>query len=414
MIDKSDIFNTMIDNPVMPKILQVTPVLQTGGAEHVAAWLAHAFANPEGIAVLSVVGGPYEDYLQARGVNVEILEPWLKRWLRRNAARKFMGRIYYKILARLRDKWLHSTQLPLQCNVLERELPGYSNRFSSFLDSHEYAVFHIHSLTCAHLFKLAKQKGCKVIYGHHNILSERHSREDIEFLREQLHWVDAVVCVSNASRDDFVKTTGFPAEKVHTIPNPSFLASGIQVNFPAVAIAGTASNLQSAKGIDVLLSAWRLLTDRGIHIPLHIAGGSSEALGHWRSVVNNLGLCGLVKFHGNLDEHEMLKFYDTIQLMLIPSLTEAFSLQLIEALSRGLPVVASNLPALSEILGQAGILFPAGNPSQLADSVERLYKNPIEACEMGSLGFRRWQEFYSTELIKSKYLILYRKICGLV
>jgi glycosyltransferase involved in cell wall biosynthesis len=79
-----------------------------------------------------------------------------------------------------------------------------------------------------------------------------------------------------------------------------------------------------------------------------------------------------VVFLGNLDETEMQDFYDDIELTVVPSLTESFSLQSIEALSRGIPVIASDIAALREVIGDAGMLFPPGEAKALADCVERL------------------------------------------
>jgi glycosyltransferase involved in cell wall biosynthesis len=385
----------------------VTPVLVLGGAEQVAAYLAHAFTDFHSIALVSFVPGQLEVSLRARHVRFEVLAPFVKK-LRGNI-RRVVRRFSRGVLSRHRQSPFHGTiQLSPQCDFLAATCPGYMDRFESFLDQQRYDLVHIHSLTCGALCRIARQKGCAVVYGHHNMLSERHGSRDVEFLKRELRWVDAVICVSQAAREDFVKTTGFPADKVSAIPNPSFLTAGRQRGLQGKLRAGTASNLEAAKGIDVLLQAWAELRRRGIRVPLSIAGGQSGLISHWRDLASSLQVGDDVVFLGNLDETEMQHFYDNIELTVVPSLTESFSLQSIEALSRGIPVVASDIAALREVIGDSGMLFPPGEAKALADCVERLMAQKALVKDLSDRGFARWRSLYSPESIYEKYDRLYR------
>lgn len=394
------------------KILQVTPVLQPGGAEHIAAYLANAFTFPGTVALLSILSGPYADWLRAKHIRFKVVEPLPERVFRNSQLTVFGKKLYRQIIKRNTSYNFHqNSRLSPQMNFLSDLCPDYIRRFTYFMDKAEYDIVHIHSLTCGSLFRAAKQLGYVVIYGHHNVLSERHGREDIDFLREQLEWVDAVVCVSHTSCNDFVKTTGFPASRVTVIPNPSFLATGVRQTPQGVFRVGTASNLQAAKGIDILLRAWAVLKNRGERIELFIAGGVPEVIAYWQKMAMELGIGEQVHFLGILgEESRMHDFYNNIKVLIVPSLTEAFSLQVVEALSRGIPVVASDIPALREVLGEAGVLFSVGDTNGIADCIERLYKTPALAEDIGRRGFERWQANYSSGLIISKYNSLYRDV----
>jgi glycosyltransferase involved in cell wall biosynthesis len=249
------------------------------------------------------------------------------------------------------------------------------------------------------------------------MVSQRHGGADLSFLQEGLRWVDRVVCVSQACSDDFVATTGFDAAQVVVIPNPSFLATGIKQPAQPVLRVGTASNLHAAKGIDVLLSAWAMLKERGVTLELQIAGGEPDVVSRWQVVAHRLGIDESVHFLGALDSAERMDaFYREIGLMVVPSRSESFSLQVLEACSRGIPVVVSDIPALREVLDDAGVFFSVGNARELADCVEKFSRSyDVLACYSNKV-FARWERCFSTETVLDSYQRLYfeleRKVCS--
>ncbi|HEY9524911.1 MAG TPA: glycosyltransferase family 4 protein, partial [Thermopolyspora sp.] len=72
----------------------------------------------------------------------------------------------------------------------------------------------------------------------------------------------------------------------------------------------------------------------------------------------------------------------------LPSRMEGFSQSLLEAMALGKPVVLSDLPALSELVGGegAGMLVPPGDPQALADALGALRDDPARRAEMGEAG----------------------------
>jgi len=399
----------------MNRVLQVTGALHMGGAEHVAVCLAAMFATPGTPALLSVQPGPFERHLNRRHIGSHILMPTNRDGLyARQLARKLksVARSAMNFGRAIAPPISATGVMPVQKDVLRHKCPDYAERFQAFLCQHHYDVAHIHSLTCAGMFRIAKAAGCGVVYGHHNILSERHGPEDIDFLNSELQWVDAVVCVSRASAVDFIATTGFAESKVHVISNPSLLATGEAQPLSSGLVAGTASNLQAAKGIDVLLDAWAELRRRGIVPRLVIAGGKSpDVIAYWKRYAKTLGIGGQVKFVGVLQsEKEMDAFYRSINLTVVPSVTEAFSLLAVESLSRGIPVVASDLPALREVLGDAGLLFPVGSHEELAGHLASLAAGEQQRKALGMKGLERWRAHYSTDIVERSYAALYGSV----
>jgi len=85
--------------------------------------------------------------------------------------------------------------------------------------------------------------------------------------------------------------------------------------------------------------------------------------------------------------------YRACHIYVTPAYAESFSHPLVESMSTGLPVVASDLPVHREICGNAGIYFPRFSPEALAGQVLRIYESPELAAELSSHGVRRAADF---------------------
>ena len=98
--------------------------------------------------------------------------------------------------------------------------------------------------------------------------------------------------------------------------------------------------------------------------------------------------------------------------LLLPSLWEGFGLAAVEALNAGLPVVASDVPGLREVVGptgDCGILVNPESASSIADALARLLNSPEARIDMGRRGFERARQFDKAEMTKA-YVSLYRQL----
>ncbi|MGE5204083.1 MAG: glycosyltransferase family 4 protein [Chlamydiota bacterium] len=392
------------------RVLQVVPSLLLGGAEHVGAYLGCQFSQPGQPSVCALYGGELETQLQLRGVSYRVFEPkWNNcRHLLRSAPGVKALRAWLHGSSPAAPTWADSVRLACTWQQLST-LDGAGEWLAEILERNAYHVVHLHSMQCAGLIPLARQRARAIVFGHHNIISQRHGQEDIAYLIRQLATVDRVVCPTQASRDDFIQATGYPACRVQAIPNPSFFAGSWrrkEARWPAC--LGTISNLGPAKGIDILLAAGKLLALKGLRLRLEIAGGDPKTVAYWQAAAQDSGWEPQPVFLGQLKTAEEIDgFYRRLDALLVPSRTEAFPLILVEALSRGLPVVASDIPALREVLGGAGLLFPAGDAAVLAECVERLYSHPTLASSLAAAGFRLWQQRYTPSVVADAYRAVY-------
>ena len=129
------------------------------------------------------------------------------------------------------------------------------------------------------------------------------------------------------------------------------------------------------KGIKYLLEALAHLSD--IPIKLHLAGGYSMESHHYkvlRNILEDHHLNENVIFHGFLDRENLNRLYRKSDIFVMPSLSEGYGLALAEALSFGLPIVASNVAAIPEMIsdGVNGFLVSPKNPQELASAIRKM------------------------------------------
>jgi glycosyltransferase involved in cell wall biosynthesis len=92
--------------------------------------------------------------------------------------------------------------------------------------------------------------------------------------------------------------------------------------------------------------------------------------------------------------------YRACNIYVTPAYAESFAHPLIEAMSSGLPVVASDLPVHREICGDAGAYFPRFSPEALADQILQLHESPELAAKLSDNGLRRACQFSWSEHVE--------------
>lgn len=96
---------------------------------------------------------------------------------------------------------------------------------------------------------------------------------------------------------------------------------------------------------------------------------------------------------GRVDDATLGALYRGAAALAVPSLSEGFGLPALEAMARGCPVVASNAGALPEVVGDAGVLVPPGDPDSLAAALDGILTDPSVAAGLSAAGRRRAATF---------------------
>ena len=136
---------------------------------------------------------------------------------------------------------------------------------------------------------------------------------------------------------------------------------------------------------------------------------SSQAEEEFDSLVLNCGISSMVEKLGFVSDEKLEELYDTAGMFVLPSLSEGFGLPLVEAMSRGLPVVCHQEGAMAEVVGEAGILIDVRNPANLAAGIIRVIYNPVERSKLELAGYNR-SEYYSAKRMANETFDVYMQI----
>ena len=168
------------------------------------------------------------------------------------------------------------------------------------------------------------------------------------------------------------------------------------------------------KGHDALLTAFRLLADRGLDAELWLAGeGPLE--GPLRARVAELGVGDRVRFLGHLPRGRLLGLYERaeVDVVVLASRGEGIPAVLIEAMAHGVPVVATDVGGMHELVDAAtGILVPPGDPPALAAAVERVLRSPELRASMTLAGREKVAEEFSAASAAARLLTLMSESVG--
>lgn len=149
----------------------------------------------------------------------------------------------------------------------------------------------------------------------------------------------------------------------------------------------TVGRMTPVKGLEFLLSATAMLRDRGIPAELTIVGPPDEAnyVHALEAQVRELGLSSNVRFAGRIAHGPALwEFYRQADVFVLTSLTEGTPNVISEAMAKGLPIVASRVGGIPELVrdGLNGYLVEPGRPDRIADALSTLAKDAEMRCRM--------------------------------
>jgi glycosyltransferase involved in cell wall biosynthesis len=211
---------------------------------------------------------------------------------------------------------------------------------------------------------------------------ELHPPRDVEQLRRYLRQLDraaAVITVSATTADRLVGLCA-PPIPVHVVPN------GLSQLPPPVSppLAGRPYVLAIGapvprKGFDALLRAVARLDDRDLAVAIVGPPGPDDA--PLQDLAAQLGLDGRFHRAGPASLAELAGWYSSAAVVAAPSIDEGFGLPVIEALSLGTPVIASDIAAFREVSDGHARLVPVGDVAALAEAIADAVSRPSRDAE---------------------------------
>ncbi|ULQ60048.1 glycosyltransferase family 4 protein [Brucepastera parasyntrophica] len=128
------------------------------------------------------------------------------------------------------------------------------------------------------------------------------------------------------------------------------------------------------KGIPYLIDAFRILHERNIPLHLELVGRESALALEMMQYINRNGFSGMVTFAGySPDPFIYMKDAD---MLVVPSIFDSYPDVILEGLHAGIPVIASRVGGIPDILEDERLLFPPADSAYLADLLEKLYTSP--------------------------------------
>ena len=233
--------------------------------------------------------------------------------------------------------------------------------------------------------------------------------------RAFMHGVGRIIAISDAVREFHVRA-GLPANKLVTIhygldaapgtPSETTPADvGVRPGAPLVVAVG---RLIEQKDHATLLRAFAQVHERMPDARLAVLGwGRLES--ELRAQVDALGLGGAAFLLGRVEPRDWLERADVFA---HTSRWEGFGIVLLEAMLAGLPVVATGVSAVPEIVsdGRTGILTASGDADAIARALLELLDSPRRRAELGAAGKRRALDEFSVERMTERTIAVYESV----
>ena len=225
----------------------------------------------------------------------------------------------------------------------------------------------------------------------------------------------AVITSTEYGRRLVIDQLGVPEDRIYVCPPgaPTWPAAGTQRARPGDACVLFLGTLEPRKNIGALLDAYELLLQRHSPVPpLVLAGHATEAAAPWLARIAAPPLAGHVHHRGYVSGAQRNELFASARVLVLPSLDEGFGLTALEAMSAGVPLVASNRGSLPEVVGKGGTLVDPTNIPDLAAAIERLATNDEAAAEARAAGLAQAQTFTwirSAETLRRAYVDAVRR-----
>lgn len=223
----------------------------------------------------------------------------------------------------------------------------------------------------------------------------------------------SVIIAVSSEVSDHLNHSGIDPRRIILIPN------GIKLSIPSQKekdnlrkelslrkdqlVLISVGRLVYQKAHNVLVNAMKLIAVQKPGIVLYIAG-EGPLRGELEQQIGDLGLSNQIYLLGNRNDVPVLLSISDIYVL--PSRWEGLSMALLEAMGMGLPIAATQVEGVTEVLKQniQWLLVPAEDAGALADALLRLINDAPLRIEMGSQARRRIEESYTTDIMCEKYL----------
>jgi glycosyltransferase involved in cell wall biosynthesis len=226
--------------------------------------------------------------------------------------------------------------------------------------------------------------------------------------------MDHVMTVSESSKVDIHHDFGVPLARKQVVPvgvDPDMFKPIPSVQRVPGRILCTTSSDITMKGLAYLLEAVaKLRTERPVEV---VIIGKPRAESRTPQIIAQYGLTDVVSFVHGVSDQRIVELYSECDLAVVPSLYEGFSLPAIEAMSSGVPLLATTGGALPEVAGTHGetcFLVPPGDSEAMAEMMRRALDDDAWRERVGAAGRQRVIDNWSWQHTARATVEQYRRV----
>ncbi len=293
-------------------------------------------------------------------------------------------------------------------------------RMRAAVRHHHPDVLHTHNAMAHYYAVLATAfLPLRRINTRHGMANYPFSRKRELFYRLAMAFSDMAAVVCDKARENFLRYRIIPAAKAITvyngIPVGRFQPRSPEARKQLLAETGWADNsvllgivarLNPPKDHKMLLRAMALVR-QGAPPARLVVVGNGPLRAELESLSLELGLQDAVRFLG--DRSDVQALLPGLDIFVLSSVTEGYSISLLEACAAALPIVATDVGGNREIVrdGTNGFLVPARSPEEFSDAVLRLVRDSGLRAEMGRRNRQFAEEGGSVQTMAERYNVLY-------
>jgi glycosyltransferase involved in cell wall biosynthesis len=217
---------------------------------------------------------------------------------------------------------------------------------------------------------------------------------------------DLILVISQSTQQELIEVLDVSQEKIRVVypviperyrpHDPLHAAEYISAKYDVPKrYMATVGTVEPRKNLKVLVEALAILKSKDqLDCALLVVGAKGWKTSELFRRIQEVGLTTSdIRFLGYMSDVDLPSFYSGAQIFLFPTLYEGFGLPPVEAMACGVPVIASNAPAMPEILGEAAILEPPDSPDRFAAAILQLLTDPELGERMRTRGLHRAKRF---------------------
>lgn len=235
-------------------------------------------------------------------------------------------------------------------------------------------------------------------------VSDRYLKIFTEQIPKIVSMCDGIITVSQYSKNDIVKAFHYPANKIYVTLLASeniykvlskteckyLIKQYYSISDDFILYVGGFSPRKNILG---LIDAYYNLTNKYSHsIKLVILGKHGKSYDMYKERTRVLNIEDKVLFPGFIPVEHMPYFYNAAQLFIYPSFYEGFGLPSVEAMSCGIPVIASNITSIPEVVQDAAVLINPYDTDEICESMYRVLTDKELRDDLISKGLSRVSE----------------------